>query len=280
MGGRPLICFVHIERAGGTTLHYIFRNNYLSFATLTPVKWTNDDEQAFRADDLARLLKWLPFTKGIGGHGTRSYFDYESVAGRPVSYVTFLRDPVKRYISHFNYQVYELGIDWTIESFLAEPRFDDFMTKRIAGTLDVAEAQRRLAADFAFVGLAERFDESLVLMKRALGADRFDARYELRNSSRDPRYDDARRKLSQPSVLDAIRAHNRRDLELYRFARDELFPKFVDDFPGDLAEEARRLAQSNEEFRFSTVRRATWSAYRRLVYRNLESAARQGASSA
>ena len=99
-----MFCFIHIERAGGTTLHYIFRNNFLRYLTLTPWSyWANKGENVFSKHEAKWLFRLLPFTPGFGGHTTRCYLDYEEVVGA-LNYITFLRDPIRRYKSHYNYQ--------------------------------------------------------------------------------------------------------------------------------------------------------------------------------
>jgi hypothetical protein len=190
-------------------------------------------------------------------------------------YLTFLREPLKRYASHFNYQCHEMGVDWTPESFLAERRFDNFMTKRIAGAFDVELAKKRLAEDFAFVGLAERFDESLLLMRRTLGLDGFDVRYERRNASRDPAYHRRSQDLLRDDgFVEEARKRNALDLELYDYAVNEIYPRFVDRYGPALADDVDDLRFQNAEFRFGWLRRACWTAYRGLVYSRLERSVR------
>jgi hypothetical protein len=75
------------------------------------------------------------------------------------------------------------------------------------------EAKRNLTDHFAVVGLSERFDESLLLIRRRLGWKRLPV-YRRRNV--------AERKSStaqlSASALAAIRKHNELDLELYEWA--------------------------------------------------------------
>ena len=266
-----MLCFVHIERAGGTTLHYILRNNYLSFLTLTPSLWSNDPASVFTASDLRMLTRCLPFTRGFGGHNTRVYTDYESVSSRPIRYVTFLREPIARYKSHFQYQVAAMGVPWTIDSFVAEPRFANFMTVRIAGEEDVDKAKELLREEFAFVGLTERFDASLILMGHALGLRGFDLRYERQNVGR-TRFDVAG--IASPTIdpeLEAeFRARNRLDLELYRYARDVLYPAQVARYGESLDHDVAKLRRDCQGFQFSRHRRYAWGTYRKLVYQPIE----------
>ena len=88
------------------------------------------------------LRRWLPFIGGIGGHTTRSWLDYEGAVGRDVFRFTFMRDPIARYMSHFNYQRIRMGLDWRIEEFLAESRFDNYHTRRYAGRASLERAKR------------------------------------------------------------------------------------------------------------------------------------------
>lgn len=59
-----IICLVHIERSGGTTLHYILRSNFLSFMTLTPWEdWTNKEENSFSPQEAGILLEFCLLLK-------------------------------------------------------------------------------------------------------------------------------------------------------------------------------------------------------------------------
>ncbi len=262
----PLICFVHIERAGGTTLHHIFRNSFLTFMTLSPRGyWTNDPANEMWPEEVKGLLRLLPFTKGIGGHFTRSYLGYEQAAGRAVRYVTFLRHPVQRSVSQLRFHREKKNIDWSVDDFLSEPRFHHWMTKRIAGSENLEEAKRAVAEDFGFVGLVERFDESLILMKNQLCLWDLDIRYEKRNANiQMPTKDQPPLPLERFSEINAL------DLELYDFVCSEVFPTYVAAFDGDLVDEIERLRGENHTYRTSRVRRFLWVAYRYLVYRNPE----------
>lgn len=271
-----LLCFVHIERAGGTTLHHILRNNYLTFLTLSPSLWTNDPSTVLTAADLSRLLRWLPITKGIGGHNTRTYLDYETVTHRPLRYFTLLRDPIDRYISHFLYQVHAKRIAWSLDSFLSEPRFTNFMTTRIAGSPDISRAKQFLADHFSFVGLADQFDESLLLMRRMLDLPHFDIRYVRRNESRDPLYAEKKSSIVENrDTLEMIRSQNLLDLELVDFAWNTLYPRYLDRYGPELGRDVEHLREQNASFHFSRTRRYVSASYRRLVYQSLEASSRR-----
>ena len=266
-----MICFVHIERAGGTTMHSIFRQNYpLGFLTLTPWHlWSNESDHELTAEEVKWLARLLPQTRGFGGHTTRCYVGYEEALGHAVQYVTFLREPIQRYKSHFHYQCATMKKDWTIDTFLAEKRFDNFQTRRIAGSDDVGLAKRYLDERFKFVGLTERFDESLVLLGQALGLTKFNTLYARENESRDPGYAEDPR-LKEPELLERIRERNILDVELYDYVRREVYPRFVASFCGDLASATSQQQARRKYYRFPTSRRLVWQAHRHLVYRHIE----------
>ncbi len=262
-----MLCFIHIERAGGTTLEHILRNNYLSFLTLPPSVWTNDPAAVFTADELRALVRWLPFTRGFGGHTTRVYGGYEEAVAQPIKYFTFLRDPVERYVSHFHYQVDTVRVPWSLDAFLHEPRFANFMTNRIAGGPDLARAKELLQTRFDFVGLTERFDESLLLMRNALGRHDLEIHYEQQNvgrhggsSGKSPGI------LDDPDALEQIRSRNRLDLELHEFVRNAVYPGYVDRYGPGLESDVDRFRRENAGFRFSRRRRLAWALYRKVVY--------------
>jgi len=264
-----MLCFVHIEKTAGTTLHRVFMNNYPEYVHLKPWSlWSNQEENDFTRDEFRYLRRLLPWTRAIGGHSLRAYLRYEAVSRTPVRYVTFLREPISRYLSHFRYQRDVMKLPWTLESFSAEPRFNNYMTGRLSATGDLEEAKHVLRHQFAFVGLMEQFDRSLVLMKALLGLKRFDTRYEACNVNR------RSRRLTGgecPESLGArLRRNNALDLELYRFAEREVFPAYLRAVGADLEERLRRHLEALEGFRFPRLPGIVSRLYMQAVHRPLE----------
>jgi len=265
-----MICFVHIEKAGGTTLHYLLRNNFMSHLTLTPWDyWTNNNHSSFQKEEAKYLFKFFNFVKSFGGHTTRSYLNYESVIDDCVDYITFLREPVSRYISHYNHQKNVMKIDWNIESFLKEKRFDNFMTKRIAGREDIDKAKQILNEKFSFVGLIESFDESLVLMRNELPYYNFNINYEVKNKSKNENYQ-VNPKLTDSNMLNEIKKRNELDIELYQFAKTSIFPKYQERYKGNMEDTIHDFQNANMQFKFNKIKHFVCILYRWLLYRNFE----------
>ncbi|MFW5983072.1 MAG: sulfotransferase family 2 domain-containing protein [bacterium] len=214
---KPFICFIHIERAGGTTLHHIFQNNFpLSYLVLYP-RYGKSSKYGyeFSSDQLRKLTKTLPFIKGIGGHTTRAYLNYESAINKKdIYYITFLRDPVKRYISHFNFQLYRKNINWSIEEFTERKEFNNFQTKRIAGEPNLDKAKKILDNKIDFIGITEKFDESLLLLQNEMKYLNVHYRKynEIKNNQKIT-IDDFSQKIKE-KILNI----NAKDIELYNFA--------------------------------------------------------------
>ena len=92
----------------------------------------------FTYEMFIKLRRYFPYINGIGGHTVRHYFEYERVIqSKEVKYLTFIREPISRYLSHYHYQKNVMGIDWTLESFSESNNFRNYQTKKIAGYEDL-----------------------------------------------------------------------------------------------------------------------------------------------
>jgi len=167
--------FVHIERSGGTTFNSMLINNFLGYLVpkiKSPVdqkKEKDPNRLIFTNSNLKEVKKWAPNIKVLGGHHTRIFAEYEKIINGRIFYFTFLRDPVSRYLSHYNFQRNVMKINWTLTEFLNNYYFNNWQTKRIAGVEDVEIAKSYVAGRFDFVGLTEHYDESLLIFREKIG---------------------------------------------------------------------------------------------------------------
>jgi hypothetical protein len=223
---RPIVLFLHIPKAGGSTLgEYIFNhcrdpegaddglvNSGVYFCPFGFFK-----EPGLKVPDYAQEIVRRADLRAVLGH---FWYGLHHVIGRPTRYVTLLRNPVERVISLYYYLKLEGRM--SLEEFaITAPHkeVENDQTRRIAGvdpevggcneaTLELAK--NNLRRDFAVVGVVERLDETLSLLREAFGwTDEIPCVARNVNSDRPSR-------ASLPSsALDAIRARNELDLELY-----------------------------------------------------------------
>lgn len=249
------VLYLHLPKAAGSTLRKILLDAY---------KGRKRHYLSDTPDELAAFLAMPEADRHaidfLFGH--QHYGLYEHLR-QPVTQITMLRDPVERCLSLYyyvhrepNHRLHEQlrDSDMSVEDCYAQRisrEFDNGQTRWLSGikhfqvpfgsvTRDMLEtAKSRLEHSFAVVGLAERFDESVVLMKRRLGWAEV------------PRYRSLNVTSARPGAADIpeetaelIRAHNLLDIELYDFAR-ELFERALAEEGPRLAEEAERVRRAN-----------------------------------
>jgi Galactose-3-O-sulfotransferase len=248
--GRPAaarcIIFVHIPKTAGITLHRALRWKYPSRtiqldSLRTPLKELAEELPPEARRDL----------RVVSGH---HHYGFHEHVPHECAYITLVREPVARVVSMYHFilgnpkhwlhdELVRSGMG--LEEFVrtaADPGVDNQQTRLISGLgsgeigpwqkpppLDrgALELARRNLEKFLVVGLTERFDESFILIRRAL-------RWRL------PMYVTTNRtsvpKSASQSAIDAIRERNQLDLELYDFGR-ELFATAVAEQGGSLRRE-------------------------------------------
>lgn len=218
---RPLLVFVHINKTAGTTLRFILRSSYgARHCDVEPWHgaWT---DPPFSTPDLKRVRKLYPRLASIAGHRVSGYVDLEE-PGTDFRYLTFLREPVALCASRFQYQLdYRKKQNLEFEAWIEKDWVRNAQTQRIGGTTDARDAIGVIHRKAMFVGLTERFDESVVLLQ-ALRAPDLDIAYAPENVAK--RSDVANRLLADPGTRRMIVDANEADLELYEHVVREVYP--------------------------------------------------------
>jgi hypothetical protein len=213
---RPFIAFVHIEKAAGTTfIHILRRNFFLRYLDVRP--YSPASNSIFTARDLELSLGINPWLRAFGGHAVRPLGDLCEVFTN-ISFVTILRDPVRRYISQYLYGNAVLKLNLTFEEFLADSRTHDFQTRKIAGEADLQLAKRILKERFLAIGLVEKLDQFLARLASGLQPERFNHAYEARNVGSYLRQEVELYETYEPM----IREVNQVDAALYQYIKDLL----------------------------------------------------------
>lgn len=247
---REQLYFLHIPKTAGTTFSAVL-DAYFSAEEICPAQLWRDLVK-ISPDKLERYLL-------LRGH---FYYYVHRILPQPPRYLTLLRDPVERTLSHYqhirrdahhffhkkvqgqhglldfindaetrpmiaNFQTRALALDLDPvsmaasfdETALQASALEKALTTAMPVSMSVAlldKAKERLAR-FAFVGLTERFHESVLLLCATFGWHPPD-RYAALNFAPER----LQRAQLSDATLAAIEEHTRLDAELYQFAQ-ELF---------------------------------------------------------
>ena len=208
-----LIC-LHIPKTGGTSFTFILENNFGIFNCQT----NQTNRSTFTQADLDFARKVYPGLRSIVGH---NLIDPVQLSVTNPFYTTFLREPVARVISHYQYSVQQGGNKKTFaETLRVSENLENLQVKLIAGGRDLDKAKRFLER-CAFVGLTEKFDLSLRVLE-GLSPWKLNLNYQKKVVAKDYAVKDVVER--DQGMLEMAREYNQLDIELYQFAVNEIFP--------------------------------------------------------
>jgi hypothetical protein len=260
----PLLVFIHIPKAAGTTLANLLRIHYpdgfhRGTSVFAGVEQVEEPLRALAADSS---------TRAVSGHLTFGLRDRLPPDAR---YLTMLRDPVERTLSHYSFLVRYffararstpdvkgagLVAPWlpapsdapTLDECIAEGSYipDNLQTRMLCGLVSpfdelpldaLDQARHNLRDGFAFVGTTERFEEFLALLNIELDWPTVAFK----------RYKENTRRLGKEQLpvetLRAVEERNALDRELHAYA-------------GELLEEALERAGPELDAEVEVLRRA------------------------
>ena len=221
LNNKFILVFVHIEKAAGTTFNYILRKNFL-FRHYEVRPFSIQSRKIFQPNDFKLALTINPFIKSISGHSISPTVNLTNIYPN-LRYITLLRDPIKRYVSHFWYWIKRLKRNLTFEDFLQIEDLWNFQTKKIAVCENLEIAKEILKNKFWLVGIVEEFDEFLLILKNKLLPLSFDPLYRKENvglGNKKYRYYMAW--LIEKYSKDIIQ-RNKIDLQLYEFVKENFY---------------------------------------------------------
>lgn len=229
----PVVLFLHVPKAGGSTLgEYVYnqcradesQSDGLLDAGVAYLDYGFIKEPELAVPGHVKSLLGRQDLRAVIGH---FWFGLHEHVARPSLYVTLLRDPVERVVSLYYYA--KLHETMSLEEFARTPPFkevDNDQTRRLAGvnptvggctraTLDAA--RENLRQHFAVVGTTERMEETLALLNVKLGWSREVVSYPRNVNTARPSSD-----ALTPEAAEAVRARNELDHELWRYASELL----------------------------------------------------------
>jgi hypothetical protein len=272
-GGGPLLAFVHIPKTAGGTVVSMFAAAYTGAEVRDAGNYPKNPGTTTRK--ISRLQK----QGGRVSAGHVPYGVFRAHLPPDTRYMTFLREPVERVLSHYYRHIHrrrpkvqrspkreqhrletpgkvrpDLRTD-SIEEALIErnlPELNNLCTRFLSGdpsprmtgvlpasALDDAKGNLR---EFAFIGIQDRFEESLVLLQRMLGLGSVpyrDRHVSLNRPAANEISDDERALITE---------HNQLDAELFSFGL-ELFEEAVAGADQGFAADVEALRARNAESR-------------------------------
>jgi hypothetical protein len=208
---------VHIQKAAGTTLKFILKNSLgVQHSDVNPVDPPYN--RPFGAADLDFAKSTNPWLRSISSH---EIIEPTRHLGGAVIPFTMLRDPVQRSISHYQDKVVRGRRALSFDEFIDDPANHNFQVRKIAGGEDLDRARTLLRDRFFFVGLAERFAESVRVLA-GLCPWPLDVRCRPSNVAADRRVGDSLR--SDRAAMERLRVANRLDQELWDYVDRVLLP--------------------------------------------------------
>lgn len=180
------VIFLHIPKTAGTTLHRIINQQYYRKQIYSIYPTPLQPGTGVEALKHLSLLEQAQI-RVLTGHMP---FGFHTLIPNASTYITLLRDPIERVISFYYFirqepshyfHDYALMADMTLDKFL-ESRVtlatNNFQVRMLSGALDAVGygectsemlemAKQNLQSYFAVVGLTERFDETLIMLRRA-----------------------------------------------------------------------------------------------------------------
>lgn len=220
-----LLVSVHMPKTAGTSFAAAlqarfgagYQPDYADLPMQAP-RWRRQSDALLRSHDTCRAL-CAESVQCIHGHFLPAKY-VPLAQWRQVGFVTWLRDPVERVVSHYHFwrRDYDgsdaaqplrnrmLAEDWSLERFALGPELRN-VYRQYLWQFDVSR--------FAFIGVTERYAQDL-----ALFAERFlDGQAVLQTALANP--DRGGEVYGIPARLrERIEAHHAADMALYRRARD------------------------------------------------------------
>lgn len=263
-----MLVFIHINKTAGRTVRYILRSSFgVRHCEAEPWQARRSSNRPFSAHDLKLSRKIYPRLESIGGHRVTGYVDLLE-NDTEFKYFAFMRDPVKTCASRFQYNIQYRGKeDLDFEEWIQRDWTRNSQTKLIAGSADVDSAIRIIKEKNIFIGLTERFDESMVLLK-GLRANNLNISYRRVNVASDNSI--AQRILSNENTRQMLIEANRVDQELYDYVSQDLYPLWQREYGPSLARDLAKFQQMREnnfnQWNLTMSRLKQFMIYRPLIY--------------
>ncbi len=219
-----MLVYIHIPKTAGSTINAILMRNfgegYFHFHTDRNGDFLSDVEV------MDMINSFQPRAQVISGHDIRP-LDSTTSKSLGLSYFTFIRHPIKRAISLYHYERAR-----TNKNHISQFPFDEYVNQRIKQdksisnwqTYNIVESGKfedaiDILENFMMVGVVEKFDISLIILKKYLQKPYFNINQKPVNISQ--------KKIVSfetlpKQILEQLTELNQEDLKLYDYANKRL----------------------------------------------------------
>jgi hypothetical protein len=257
-----ILAFAHVQKTGGMTVELVLRQSF----GLRHLDVGEQGDRRYTARDLAGDLRRLPFLRSLAGHGLRPGADYGPHGGRLV-WFAFVREPVARFLSHYQHVLEKKRHELSLEAFLRDPAQANRQVRFLAGREDLEAAKEVVRKRLCCVGRLERFDESLVLLRERSGFPGLRLVYGAPRNTARSRERGARIREEAARLHDAILERNQLDHALHQRIADEVYPSQVREYgEGRLARDVAQVFARAERSAGDRLRALQSTALRRAVH--------------
>ncbi len=234
-----MLAFIHVAKTGGQTIETMLESTF-GIAHAAAVEWRDRPQSdpfsvdyvvpKYDVEDFNRLKSRCPFLKSVGGHSITLWSGLHEV--QPTRYFSMLREPLKRGASHFQYHYHhdQPHLEW--EDWINWPVHQNHQVKMFSRHCDPDEAMRDIRRHHVFVGLQDKYDESLVILKK-LVAPELNIAYKRTNIARDNTL--AKSLLQKPETLEHRKRMYAQEIPLDEWVANEYYPEFVKEYGPTLA---------------------------------------------
>ena len=269
-GVSPLI-FLHIPKTAGTTVHHVLHNEYRGLKFFTSGNYKQIEKFEKLSDEEKKKIRLLK------GHFP---FGVHEIYPEPITYFTFFRDPIKRSISGFNYLYLQkthafheeiLREKYTLKDILKGGKlkvFDNCHVRYLANAIDLEfgavdekvyeTALKNFDSYFQSFGICERFDESLIYLKRQLN---WSAPYYIKDN-----VSDKKKFVSEfdEETIQLLNHYNKYDLLLYKHACEK-FDAIVRSSGKEFSDEVEHFKKMNAlQAPLRKLVRGVWKFFRKF----------------
>lgn len=231
------IAFVHLMKTGGQTIRAILQKNF----------GPNHCDMLLMEEATPRDWRWVktcyPFLRSVRGHCVLPGDNILEQYYPNSRYYTFLRDPIKRAISHYRFREQSGDALAPLEDWLKD--YGDYMCYRLAGERNASAAIEVIEKQIEFVGLTERFDESLLLWRHWVGLAEADLNYQTVNKRKVS--ESEVKKDTAPKTIEMIREFHQEDQKLYDYVSETVFPQQIEKWGNQLDEELAQFERDQKQ---------------------------------